>query len=131
MHIKSEILGGMINFSSRDVIVPDPTLKSDEIRLNYFAMLELFKYEIIACLVNIGNITESEAHDQWFKARIEYSPKIYEVMNYILKTHKPKIIINRNPVFEKFGAQSCKVFVKTLLIAGNSLEPKVPNGNNL
>ena len=59
-------------------------------------VLELFKYEIIACLVQIGNITENEAHEQWFKARIEYSPKIYEVMNYILKTHKPRIIINRN-----------------------------------
>lgn len=36
-YIKSEILGGMLNFSSRCVIIPDPDLKSDEVRLNYMA----------------------------------------------------------------------------------------------
>ena len=57
-------------------------------------------------MVKIADITENEAYDQWCRAKIEYSPKIYEIMNYILKTHKPRIIINRNPVFEKFGTQS-------------------------
>lgn len=105
-HIKSEILGGMLNFSSRCVIIPDPDLKADEVRLNYMAFLELFKYEIIACLVKIADITENAAYEQWFKARIEYSPKIYEVMNYILKKRKPKIIINRNPTIN-YGSLLC------------------------
>jgi len=105
-HIKSDILGGMINWSSRDVIVPDPTLKSDEVRLNYAAFLELFSYEIIAHLVKIADITENEAYDQWCRAKIEYSPKIYEIMNYILKTHKPRIIINRNPTIN-YGSLLC------------------------
>ena len=105
-HIKSEILGGMINFSSRCVIIPDPSLKADEVRLNYMCFLELFKYEIIACLVKMANITENEAYEQWFKARIKYSPKIYEIMNYILKKRKPKIIINRNPTIN-YGSLLC------------------------
>lgn len=86
--------------------MPDPELKADEVKLNYMAFLELFKYEIIACLVEIANITENEAYEQWFKARIRYSPKIYEVMNYILKKNKPKIIINRNPTIN-YGSLLC------------------------
>ena len=105
-HIKSEILGGMLNFSSRCVIIPDPELQADEIRLNYMAFLELFKYEIIACLVKMSDITENEAYDQWFKARIQYNPKIYEVMNFILKKQKPKLIINRNPTIN-YGSLLC------------------------
>lgn len=105
-HIKSEILGGMINYSSRCVIIPDPELKSDEIRLSYMAFLELFKFEIIACLVKLGNLTENEAYEQWFKARIQYNPKIYEIMNYILKKRKPKVIINRNPTIN-YGSLLC------------------------
>ena len=87
----------MISWSSRCVIVPDPELKADEIRLNYTAFLELFRFEIIACLVRMEDITENAAYEQWFKARINYSPKIYEIMNFILKKNKPKVIINRNP----------------------------------
>lgn len=94
-HIRSDILGGMISFSSRCVIIPDPTLRADEIRLNYTAMLELFKFEIISCLVTTMDITENEAYEQWFKARIVYNPKMYELMNYILKKYKPKCIVNR------------------------------------
>ena len=105
-HIKSEILGGMLNFSSRCVIIPDPELKADEVALNYMAFLELYKFEIISNLVAIDNITENDAYNMWFKARIEYSPKIYEVMNYILKKYKPKIIINRNPTIN-YGSLLC------------------------
>ena len=104
--IKSEILGGMINFSSRCVIIPDPELKADEVKLNYMAFLELYKYEIIAYLVKMGGITENEAYEAWFKARIVYNPKIYEVMNFILKKRKPKILINRNPTIN-YGSLLC------------------------
>lgn len=105
-HIRSDILGGMISFSSRCVIIPDPTLKADEIRLNYVCCLELFKFEIISCLVNMADITENEAYEQWFKARIVYNPKIYEIMNYILKKYKPCCIVNRNPTIN-YGSLLC------------------------
>lgn len=108
-HIKSEILGGMINFSARNVIIPDPTLRADEIRLNYMAFLELFKYEIISFLVETSDITENEAYEQWFRARIKYSSKIYEIMNYILVKQKPKVLINRNPTINYGSLQCCKI----------------------
>lgn len=96
-HIKDQILGGRINFSSRNVIIPDPSLRSDEVILGYLTFLELYKYEIIAHVVKMNDITENEAYEQWYKATINFNKKIYEVMMYLVKKRKPRIIINRNP----------------------------------
>lgn len=96
-HIREFILGGRLNFSSRDVIIPDDELKADEIKLGYVAFLELYKYEVIAHLVKMNDITENEAYEQWFKATINFNPKIYELMMYLVKKFKPKVLINRNP----------------------------------
>lgn len=96
-HIRDQILGGRLNFSSRCVIIPDPTLKADEIKINYLAFLELFRYEIIAHLVKVSNITPNQASDEWQRATINFNPKIYEIMSYIVQKRKPKVIINRNP----------------------------------
>lgn len=96
-HIKEQILGGRINFSARNVIIPDPELRADEIRLGYLAFLELYKYEIIAHLVKINDISENEAFEQWYRATINYNPKIYKIMMYLVKKRKPRVIINRNP----------------------------------
>lgn len=102
-HIKSEILGGMINFSSRNVIIPDPSLRADEIRLNYMAFLELYKLEIIAHISAIWGISENEAHEEWFKAKLNYNKSVHEIMNYMIKKMKPTVLINRNPTIN-FGS---------------------------
>lgn len=105
-HIKGEILGGKLNFSSRDVIIPDPRLRPDEIAINYTAFLELYKYEIISCIVNIEGVSMYDAYGQWSKARVVYSDKIYGYMQYILKKFKPRVLINRNPSID-YGSISC------------------------
>lgn len=104
--IKDEILGGMINFTARNVIVPDPTLRADEIRLNYMSMVELFKFEIIGTLMKIEGVCENDAYEQWFKAKIQRSQKVYEIMNFIIKKRKPKVLINRNPTIN-YGSIMC------------------------
>jgi hypothetical protein len=96
-HIKDQILGGRINFSARNVIIPDPYLKADEVRLGYLAFLELFKYEIIAHLTKMNNSTYNHSYEDWYKATIKFDPKIYEIMMYLVKKRKPRIMINRNP----------------------------------
>ena len=96
-HIKDQILGGRINFSARNVIIPDPYLRADEVRLGYLAFLELYKYEIIAHLAKMNNTTHNNAHEDWYKATIKFDAKIYEIMAYLVKKRKPKIMINRNP----------------------------------
>lgn len=109
-HIKDQILGGRINFSARNVIIPDPTLRADEVRLGYLTFLELFKYEIIAHLEKMANITYNQAHDNWFQATINFDPKIYEIMVYLIKKWKPRIIINRNPTIN-YGSWLCMKLV--------------------
>lgn len=94
--IKRDILGGMINYSARTVIIPDPTLRSDEIRMNYHAVLELYKYDIIAQLARISKISVYDAKYEWFTARLKFNPRIYAIMNDIIK-YKNKMIINRPP----------------------------------
>ena len=88
------------------VIVPDPSLRVDQVKLPYQAFNELFKYEIIAYLSKIGDIPESKAYEEWFYSKIKFSQKVYEIMKMIIKKHKPKIILNRNPTIN-FGSLLC------------------------
>jgi DNA-directed RNA polymerase beta' subunit len=96
-HIRYQLLGGRINFSARNVIIPDPTLRADEIRLGYLTFLELYKYEIIAHLSKMERITHNQAYEEWYKATINFDSKIYEVMMYLVKKWKPKMLVDRNP----------------------------------
>lgn len=105
-HIKGQILGGRINFSSRNVIIPDPTLRVDKVRLGYLTTMELFKYEIIAYIEKINNCTYNQAYTEWYKGTIKFDPKIYEIMVYINKKRKPKVFINRNPTIN-YGSLLC------------------------
>lgn len=104
--IKQNILGGMLNFTARNVIIPDPTLKANEIRLCYMSFLELFKYEIIGTISKLENIMPAKAEEQWYRARVQYSQKIYEIMCFINETRKPRVIINRNPTIN-YGSLLC------------------------
>lgn len=105
-HIKSEILGGRVNFTARNVIIPDPTLKADEVVLCYRTMMELFKFEIISYLVKLYDISEIEANAQWQWSLINFNNKIFELIQYYIKKHKPRIIINRPPTIN-FGSILC------------------------
>lgn len=105
-HIKDNILGGRIDFTARNVIVPDPSLKADEIKVCYKTFLELFKLEIIALLVQTNDITEAEAFKQWSNATIIFDEYIYQLSAYIIEKHKPRILINRPPTIN-FGSYLC------------------------
>ncbi|WP_289293976.1 hypothetical protein [Romboutsia ilealis] len=105
-HIKGKMLGGRINFTARNVIIPDPSLKADELILCYYSMMELYKFEIIAHLVKIFDISEIEAHSQWQWATINFDNRIYELIQYIIKKQKPHVIINRPPTIN-FGSILC------------------------
>jgi DNA-directed RNA polymerase beta' subunit len=105
-HIKSDILGGRLNFSARCVIIPCPYLKADEIRLGYLAFLELFKYEIMAHICKMNDITITEAYEIWFKAATNFSSKVYEIMKYLIKKKKTRWLINRNPSIN-YGSILC------------------------
>ena len=98
-HIRDNILGGRINFSARNVIIPDTTLRANEIRLPYLTFLELYKPEIINILMRLYNTTLTAAINKWNKAQMGFDETVYEVMKYLLKNtkHGCACLVNRNP----------------------------------
>ena len=107
-HIREYILGGRFNFSARNVIVPDASLRAYQVKLPYLTFLELYKPEIINLLMRMENISLTMAVNLWSKAQMEFSPKVYEIMNYILHHTEDGvwILINRNPTIN-FGSILC------------------------
>ena len=95
--VKDGVMGGRVNWSARDVIVPDPTLRCNRLKVGYVLFLELYKFELIQLLVRMKDITFNEAFEQWSFASTHFDESMWRLMNhYILKT-KPMVILNRNP----------------------------------
>lgn len=95
-HIRDQILGGKINFSSRSVIIPDPILRANEIELCYLSVLELYKYEIIMYISRLNNIDIEDAEEIWSKAKLHIDDTVYEIMVYMVEKGL-YCDINRNP----------------------------------
>ena len=110
-HIREHILGGRINFSARNVIIPDTTLKAHQIRLPYLTFLELYKPEIVNILQKQNGISLIQAVNKWSKAQMEFNESVYEVMEYILKHTKHGVwcLVNRNPTINYGSIVCCKV----------------------
>ena len=106
--IRRNILGGRVNFSARNVIIPDPTLRSYQIRLPYVCFIELYKEEIINLLVKLTGVSYNMAVEEWFNAYREFDAKVYSVMEYILEHTKRgcRCLLNRNPTIN-FGSFLC------------------------
>lgn len=102
-HIREEILGGRVNFSARNVIVPDSSLKADEIEVGYLTFLELYRYEIIGYLVKMTGSTYEEASQEWFESTLGFNKRVHEIMQYIIDKCDPRVIMNRNPTIN-FGS---------------------------
>jgi DNA-directed RNA polymerase beta' subunit len=106
--IRQELLGGSINYSSRNVILPDPTLHDNEIDISYNTFLELFKYKIIYYLMKLDNTSLSRAYDEW-KNAFMYDEKVYQVMCFVLEKEQPRLIINRNPTLNYYSMLLMKI----------------------
>ena len=107
--IRDKILGGRLNFSSRNVIVPDKDLRPDEIKLGYTTFLELYKLEIISILVNMLDIDHPRAWNIWKEATINFSEQIYKIMQYMTKHREIVCEINRNPTINYGSILAMKV----------------------
>ena len=106
--VRRQILGGRINFSARTVITPNARLRSYQIELPYVAFVELFKEQIINLLVKMDGMSFNDAVELWFRAYTEFNPKVYKVIEYILKHTKghARTLLNRNPTI-KHGSFLC------------------------
>lgn len=101
--IRGQILGGALNYTSRNVIIPDPNLRDDEVSLSYHTFRELFKFKIIYYLSKMDNGSLSKAYYEWSNSGHVFSTRVYEVMQFILKKEQNRILINRNPTLNYYS----------------------------
>ncbi len=87
--------GGRCNFTARNVIIPDPDLRIDEIILPYPTLVELMSLTIINILTK--TYSPSEAYRIWDESRIEYNPVIADLIQDIINNQYVGVILNRNP----------------------------------
>lgn len=107
-HIKNRVLGGSLNFTARNVIVPDTRLRDNEIGLSYHTFRELAKQKIIYYLMKIDGISMAKAYGIWQRSA-KFDPHIYEIMNHIIHTEECYFIINRNPTINYSSILCMKV----------------------
>lgn len=101
--IKSGVLAGRMNYTSRNVIISNPDLAADEIILSYISFLEMYKFEIIQQLASTQNISESQAYAEWYMGCIKYSEKIYKIIKRMIAQDLSYCLINRPPSID-FGS---------------------------
>lgn len=106
--IRGQILGGSLNYTSRNVIIPDPKLKDNEVDLSYHTFLELYKYKIIYYLMRLDDIPLSKAYDIWKRA-FTFNEKVYKIMMYIVEHDEIRLLINRNPTLNYYSMLLMKI----------------------
>ena len=96
------LFGGRYNFTSRDVVIADPSLRIDQIRLPYACLLEWLQPRIINILTKTYNLSYSDAYDRWYHANLKKDKTIIRIIESIIYNSTPEhyglpVIINRNP----------------------------------
>ena len=107
--IKSGVLAGRMNYTSRNVIISNPNLAADEIILSYISFLEMYKFEIIQKLASTQNITEAQAYSEWYMGCINFSEKIYKIIKLMIAQDLTYVIINRAPTIAYGSMLQCKI----------------------
>lgn len=121
--IRDKILGGSINFTSRNVIIPDPSLHDDEVDLSYNTFLEVFKYKIIHYLMLLDDISLAKAYAIWKDASI-YNQKVRDIMQFIVDRGEVRALINRNPTLNYYSMLEMRI--RTIKPDGDNFALSVP-----
>ena len=96
------LFGGRYNFTSRNVITADPSLRIDEVKLPYSALLELLQPNIINILTKTYNISYTDAYKRWYAANLKKDKGIINIIRSIIHNSTDNhrglpVLINRNP----------------------------------
>ena len=97
--IRKNILAGRVNFSARNVIVPGPTLRTNEIILNYTTFLQLYKIPLVNLISISEGITYIESLNFVENGSIKFDKKLHRYMMELVTKTKGglRAILNRNP----------------------------------
>ena len=103
-------IGGRYSFSGRSVIVQDPMLKANEVKLSFFMLLELYQQVIINILVKTYQISYPQAYKKWYKCMIKgFDQTIYDLLDGLIKDSDGlPLLINRNPTIQYGGILAVK-----------------------
>ena len=78
--VMRSIISGRTAFSERSVIVPDATLKMDEITLPYFGLALLMEQVIINIVQKSYNITYAQAYKIWYYGTLQVDQRILDII---------------------------------------------------
>ena len=96
------LFGGRCNFVTRNVITADPSLRIDQVKLPYAALVELLQQSIINILTKTYNLSYADAYNKWYYASIKKDKIVFDIINNIIYNALPDhkglpVLINRNP----------------------------------
>ena len=96
------LFGGRCNFVTRNVITADPSLRINQVKLPYAALVELLQQSIINILTKTYNLSYADAYQKWYYASIKKDKIILDIINNIIHNALPDhkglpVMINRNP----------------------------------
>lgn len=97
------LANGRYTFTARDVIVSDMSLRIDQIKLPYAALIVLLEQQIINILSTIYSINLTEARSIWEDAVLEENEVVRNIIESLLKNGNINVIINRNPTIGHGG----------------------------
>ena len=106
--IRDQLLGGSLNYTSRNVIIPDPTLRDDELDVSYHTFLELFKYPIMHYIMRLEDVPLSTAYRIWRNA-YSFDHRVHQIMMYIVQHEDTRLLINRNPTLNFYSMLLMKI----------------------
>ena len=95
--IAGQVIAGRMDYTARNVIVCDATLRMDEVDIGYITALEEFKLEFLDLTTKMYGITYREASNIWEEARRVYSEKVYNILKFMVESTPRYISIYRNP----------------------------------
>lgn len=109
--IRKNLLASRVNMSSRNVIAPDPSLRVNEIIVNYRTFLELYKLPLINLISRTEGKTYLESLELLKKNSNVFSKKIHGYMMELIKNTKGGIhaILNRNPSISIHSIQITRI----------------------
>ena len=90
-------ISGRTSFSERTVIVPDSTLRIDEISLPYAGLVFLLEQILVNILQSSYNITYAAAYKMWYYASLKVDQRVLDIINGLIAQDKIHAQIGRNP----------------------------------
>lgn len=99
------------NFSARSVIVPDPTLRPDQVRISYPCLCGLLQQRIINVLQKSHGMDYATAYIYLERHSEDNDPLITMIIDGFIKNDSDgkgiPVIINRNPTIGLGGIVMC------------------------